>query len=169
VQIASRSRAIDRALPSEKYRMRAIPECRRQSLLDARFERHDFGNANSPPHFLGIKILEALDAYLKSLDTIALLFQRERRSRGPWRQSSTMPCGSLGQRGSPAPAAQESAHVRDDTVDPFGSRQSAMPFANEDEPARASRTVALPLWFQPCIQDAAALLAATRLPIRGTT
>jgi hypothetical protein len=73
-----------------KVRRRAIPECRRQSLLNARFERHDFGDANSPPHFLGIKILEALDAYLKSLDTIALLFQRERRSRGPWRRSSTM-------------------------------------------------------------------------------
>jgi hypothetical protein len=51
-----------------KVRRRAIPECRRQSLLNARFERHDFGDANSPPHFRGIKILEALDAYLKSLD-----------------------------------------------------------------------------------------------------
>src|ERR1700722_19996333 len=66
-----------------------VPECCRQSLLDARFERHDFGNADPPPHFLRIKILKALDAYSKSLDTIAFLFQREDRSRRPPRQSRT--------------------------------------------------------------------------------
>jgi hypothetical protein len=52
-------------------------------------ECHDFGDADPPLHFGRIKILKAFDAYLKSLDAVALLFQREDERPGVRRRSRT--------------------------------------------------------------------------------